>query len=193
MNWEILIFPLIALGVWILSTIFRGVEEQREKNRPPRPREEGASVKVPRRPVSELDRFLDEARRRREAAQQRQQQTAPVLVEPIPEAIPLPRPAPKPAPAPAPASPLPRKIERPALQPTEPPRRAPEPAPAVPVVQTLAQSQASTHSPVPGTTVQARKLSPVLARLMPLLKDRPSLGTAFVLNEIFGRPRCEKH
>ena len=55
MDWPVLIIALIPIAVWILATIFRGVEEAQEKNRP---RNDGAQVKVPRRPAGELDRFL---------------------------------------------------------------------------------------------------------------------------------------
>src|SRR5436309_830911 len=70
MHWEIFLIPLIAMGVWLLGTIFRNAEEERARmaRRPPG---EGG-LRVPqRRPVTDLDRFLEEARRRREVVEQR--------------------------------------------------------------------------------------------------------------------------
>src|SRR5947209_3848958 len=77
MHWEILIIPLIALGVWILGTLFRGVEDERQRNRPRRPGEGGSRV-PPRRSGTDLERFLEESRRRREAAER-----APASEEPF--------------------------------------------------------------------------------------------------------------
>jgi hypothetical protein len=101
MSWEVLLIPIIALAVWILSSIFRSVEDEREKNKPRRTPSEGGRLRVPppqRRPVTDLDRFLEDARRRREAAQPRPpaEATAP-RPEPRVERPPE-RPVPKPAP-----------------------------------------------------------------------------------------------
>jgi len=64
MQWEWLIFPLIAFGIWLLSTILRAAEQEPSKgNR--RQREDDAPSKQNRSP-SDLDRFLQESRRRRE-------------------------------------------------------------------------------------------------------------------------------
>src|SRR5947209_4681140 len=129
MHWEILIIPLIAVGVWLLGTIFRGVEEERQKARPRRPGEGGPM----RRPVTDLDRFLEEARRRREAAEERSNPQGPVWAQ-----ILEPSPAPPPE-AVEPAPPRPRK-PRPARSERQPPkalervsRRPAEPATAIPV------------------------------------------------------------
>src|SRR5262249_53877723 len=70
MHWEVLIIPLIAIGVWVLSTIFKSVEDERQKERLRRgPGSQGGGPR-PRRPVTDLDRFLEEARRRRQTAAQ---------------------------------------------------------------------------------------------------------------------------
>ncbi len=54
-----IVFVIIGFGIWILVTLFRKAEEERQRNlqRPP-----GGA----RRPVTDLDRFLEEARRRKE-------------------------------------------------------------------------------------------------------------------------------
>src|SRR5262245_43473698 len=88
-GWELLLIILVPLGVWFLSTVFKG-EDDRPGNRPPRE----AKPQQQRRPVSDLDRFLEEARRRREAAEQRRPQPE-ARPEPRPEARPEPRPAPR--------------------------------------------------------------------------------------------------
>jgi hypothetical protein len=85
MHWEILLIPLIALGVWILSSIFRSFEDERDKNK--RGFEAGNRGRTPtaRRPITDLDRFLEESRRRREAGLPKQPPTAkPVPAPPKP-------------------------------------------------------------------------------------------------------------
>ena len=53
MRWEILIIPLIALGVWVLGTIFRGAEDERQKAL--RQRRPGGPRPPQRRPATEAD------------------------------------------------------------------------------------------------------------------------------------------
>ncbi len=74
MHWEILIIPLIALGVWLLGTLFKNENEVAKRG----PRRPGSPAGRPpgRRPVTDLDRFLEEARRRREAEERRKAPSA---------------------------------------------------------------------------------------------------------------------
>jgi hypothetical protein len=65
MPWEFLIIPLIGFGVWLLSNIFRVAEEAQKNQKPPLPPGEDR----PRRGGTDLDRFLQEARQRRQTAQ----------------------------------------------------------------------------------------------------------------------------
>jgi hypothetical protein len=188
-NWEVLIIPLIALAVWILSTIFRNAEEQRQADRPPRPggTSDGGP---PRRPRTELDRFLEEARRRRSMPEQRTENpsvvdgpiietTPPPPPEPVVIAMPV-RPVEPPAPAPARST---RKRERPPKSRAVP---TPSVALAVPVeVTPLPEEKAPRIPAMPGP---ARPVSPLLGRLRVALKDRNTLKTAFVLAEVFGQP-----
>src|SRR5437763_6378305 len=100
MHWEIFLIPLIAMGVWLLGTIFRNAEEERARMARRLPGDGG--LRVPqRRPVTDLDRFLEEARKRREAAEQR---TTPQAADQPPAFPPLPTPAVRP--------PRPQRAER---------------------------------------------------------------------------------
>ena len=208
MNWEILIVPLIALGVWILSTVFRGAEAEKDKARRPA---DGAPP--PRRPTGELDRFLEEARRRREKAQR----IPPPEPEPsrsLPAAV-------LPATNPPPPRPEPRKREP---QPMDAPRKR-EAAPANsaralndellgriedrPSFANPASEQAkpmmalptnmetpalpslpppTMNTPATSSDQNRRDASPLRAALSALLRDRKSLATAFILHEILDKP-----
>ncbi|MGH7171822.1 MAG: hypothetical protein ACRELG_16215 [Gemmataceae bacterium] len=176
MHWEILIIPLIALGVWILGTLFKSGEDDKIKKgirRPGNVSGRGSS----RRPVTDLDRFLEEARRRREAEER-----------------------PKPPSPPAPARPkTPRAPQRPA-----PPRETPRVAATVirgaevPLARPVAQPAraepvvvASTRDaplPTAPTTTRPTQASPILQQVHSLLSKPRTAGTAFVLREIFDRP-----
>src|SRR5436190_7348054 len=92
-GWEVLLILLVPVGVWVLSTLLRGEEKQPPRGRTPA----GGPHPAQRRPVTDLDRFLEEARRRREAAERRPRDTG---TEPPP--LPMPRPAPPVAARPAP-------------------------------------------------------------------------------------------
>jgi hypothetical protein len=135
---EIFIIPLIALAVWVLQYLFRGPEE----NAKPTPRARPANPQRPagnrprRRPVTDLDRYLEETRK------QRQEGRPVVLAEVVPEAAPPPRPPVRPQPQPQPprvapprpSPPAPTRVERrppPQMQPGQvgpPPRPAPPPS-----------------------------------------------------------------
>ena len=58
MHWEILTIPLIALGVWIIGTLFKSEDEKTKKDGPVRGKIAGRPPG--RRPVTNLDRFLEE-------------------------------------------------------------------------------------------------------------------------------------
>ena len=74
------IFIVVGVGVWILVTVFRKAEEERQKNLP---RQGGDGARGPvRRSGTDLDRFLDEARRRRDAGERRS--LPPMLRGPCP-------------------------------------------------------------------------------------------------------------
>lgn len=166
MPWEILIIPLIAFGVWLLGTIFRGAEEN---PRQARARNERDGEGRTRRSAADLDRFLQDARRRRE---ERQNSETPE-VKPV-EPEPVARPAPPPpvrranprrqAPRQRPAQPVPVAIP-------EPPRRVvadsppPAPTPRPVVLLELAPESASPPPPPPPKAEPAVAAIPLLSPL----------------------------
>jgi hypothetical protein len=197
MHWEVLIIPLIALGVWILGTLFKG-EEERAKKGVRRPG--NLSGRAPtRRPVTDLDRFLEEARRRREAEEKRK---AP--------------PPPPPPPPPRPSSSRPPLSERPprqretSLRPARPTVRAEEIPMAIPVVRPAAppvvaevvvtaprlQPVAELPPPSPPTPIPTLQRdvrpAPIPQQVRSLLSKPQTAGAAFVLREIFDRPLCQR-
>ena len=215
MNWEILIVPLIALGVWILSTVFRGAEEGKDA---PRRQGDGAP---PARPRSELDRFLEEARRQRDKARQ---QAAPVAETPkeperkMPAAVLPPTSPPPPRPEPRKREPQPksemrkrepapttsaRALNDPLLVRIEdrPSFANPASAQATPMMAlpTSMETPALPTLPTPTMNTPAtasdqnrRDASPLRAALSALLRDRKTLATAFILHEILDKPLCKR-
>lgn len=185
MHWEILIIPLIALGVWILGTLFKSGEDEKMKRGVRRPGS-GAGRGPSRRPVTDLDRFLEEARRRREQEE---------------------RPKPPPARAPVARPPL---RERPSRVSDTPPRvappviRAPEIPVAVPVARPIEQpalvepvvaatpTREAAPPPPPAPMPRPAPTSPILQQVRSLLSKPQTAGTAFVLREIFDRPLCQR-
>lgn len=175
MDWKVLIIGLIPLGVWILSTIFRGIEDAREQEKPrPAPGERPAP-KTPRRPTSELDRFLDEARRRRDTSPKRRE-------EPILEAVPVAKP-------PAPPPPAPPRVEKRPPKPREV-RKASQPAPT-PYVNVV-PVELPAPPPAPARLPPAHPPSPALAKVVAMLRDRDAVTTAVVLREILDKPLSQR-
>ena len=64
MGWEVLVIPIIGVAVWIISTLIRGAEEAK--------RAKPAARKRPQK-VTDLDRFLRDVQRRREAAEREEE------------------------------------------------------------------------------------------------------------------------
>jgi hypothetical protein len=204
MHWEILIIPLIAVGVWVLGTIFRGAEDERQKAAMRQRRPGGPYGPRPpqRRPATDLDRFLEEARRRREAA---------ARPAPPPPPPPVARPA---EPRPAERRPLrQREPERPQAvtrrpEPLAPPPPAPpeaiiavrraepvvEARPPVVVVAAPAPSPPPAAPPVPVVEVRARTATgaAIQDQVAALLRSPRGAGAAFVLTEILGPPLCRR-
>jgi hypothetical protein len=209
-NWPVIIIPLIVLGVWILSTVFRTDEERAEQERRNRRGGDGRT-RVPRRPQTELDRFLEEARARRRAPAE-ERKDSPPPAEPFPQPPPVENPRP-PAPEvprqrppraperpPQPRRPAPEPVRRaePVLvaQPVRPPVTAP---PALPVEPVRAPTQESSGTEAPALAAvvtvpptRPREQPPGVRKLLALLQDRQSLGAAVMLAEVFGRPVGER-
>jgi hypothetical protein len=183
LHWELLIIPLIALGVWIIGTLFKSEDDKTRKGVARRGNVAGRQPG--RRMVTDLDRFLEEARRRREP-EDRRKAAAP------PARVPAPRPPVR---------------ERPS-QPRDTPRRVAsvvvqeEVAVALPALQPIAAppfaepvaSQPSPREPPPATPAPAAapRLPPIPQQVRSLLSKPQTAATAFVLREIFDRPLCRR-
>ena len=182
MHWEILIIPLIALGVWILGTLFKPAEDDKMKQSIRRPG--GVPGRAPvRRPVTDLDRFLEEARRLREAEERPKPPPAPVPARPTAARRPQ-RLAPQREMSSV-AAPVVRKAEVPIAVP--PAKPVVEPARPAPVAVAAPTREAPAPPPAP-TTTRAAQPSPILQQVRSLLSKPQTAGAAFVLREIFDRP-----
>jgi hypothetical protein len=203
-NWPLLIVILIPLAVWILTTIFRTAEERNERERAARQPADGGRLRTPRRPQTEMDRFLQEARARRQAPpkpaeQEHPARPAPVLLEALPVARPLERP-PAEKPRPRPTERAKPRPPGPAVERAVSKLSVPQPvAPAVPPPQpaaaefTRAEPAPALQQPVavvPQT--RPRPLPASALRLMELLGNKQNLATAVMLHEVFDRPMCQR-
>ncbi|MFO0928065.1 MAG: hypothetical protein U0736_13680 [Gemmataceae bacterium] len=182
MNWAFWAIPLIGLAVWVLSTIFRDLDERMEKER--RAKREtadaGGRARVPRQSNNELDRFLEEARRRRESAPKKRAEKPPRQQQPVltaqpvdpPRRKPMAAPVERPVPTMKPAEEVQAVLATPAPTVTPPPSAAP-----VPAARTASRGEAPPRRP-----------PAAIAQLRNLLGDRNSLAAAFLLREVFDAP-----
>ncbi len=214
-DWVWIIFVVISFGVWLVVTVFKKAEEERQRNlQKQQPRPGGG-----RRPTTDLDRFLEEARRRRG-------DTGAALPLDRPRDMPWAKPVQSQPPAAAPPRrpvATPPQVQRPARPPAFQPsvRRsaseqrprtpmiaAPPPKPALaPVVLEIVEEELvtapiaaqPTSAQVPLTQVagvlgarETRTISPFLKQLQGMVGRPQSTATAFVLVEIFGPPVSRK-
>ncbi len=194
---EIFIIPLIALAVWILHYIFQGEDESKPQPRPRQPAAGPRPVDRPRRPVSDLDRYLEETRRRR------QDDGRPVVVaEVVPVAPPRAEEKPRAVVSPVrPAAP-PRIERRPPPSAPELARRPPPAQPSLPSAMDVAplptnpivrQEVTSLRTDAPPMAVEVlggtRAPSPLLGELARMLGTPRSLAAAVILHEMLERPR----
>ena len=113
--WHVLlILFVIPVAVWILSSLFRAVEEQQRT--PQRPRMDGSPRQQPpvrpRRPANDIETFLEEINRRRREGPVRPKSNSPTG-EPVGAARPRVRPQPPRHPAPSvPTVTLPATVSR---------------------------------------------------------------------------------
>jgi hypothetical protein len=213
MDWPWIIFTIVGVGVWILVSVFRKAEEERQRNLP-RPMPRGPNRGPGQRPMTDLDRFLEEARRRRDQGQR------PAQTIEIPQALPVnraPRPPREPRRQPAASRPPERRSEYAPTVRRSASERRPETIPAPPVgpakpvpaeavlVEVVSEDEKARLSGLPAV-IQAlpppvaplggvlahrvRRVSPVVAQLPALLRNPQTTAAAFVLREIFGPPVC---
>lgn len=198
------IIPAIVVAVWILSNIFgKGEEPQRPRPGARRPGQ------APPRPENEIERFLQEINRRRQAAEAQQRDPSQPMPEPrpTPETRPTPeaRPVPQQVRRPAPAPPAPkRRPQRPVPTPAQRPRRlvdepiltvepvvAPRRSEVVPVVAVSEVAVAPAAASLLGQA-QPVAQSASLAQFNALLRSSQGLKTAILLQEVLGQPRCRR-
>src|SRR5579871_1165062 len=188
-HWEILIVPLIALGLWVLSTIFKGSEDDRAKKGQRRPGTPSGRSPA-RRPVTDLDRFLEEARRRREA-EERPQPPPPPPRPPV--ARPPLRDRPTPLRRQPPSRPTPTLRNDEGLVTVPVARPIERPSTAEPIVVAPAATEAPpAASPPTVTSARETRSSPIIKQVRALLSRPQTIGAAFVLHEILDRPLCKR-
>jgi hypothetical protein len=168
MGFEVLLILLVPLGVWILSSVFKNEDERpgARQGGSPRPAAQ-------RRPVTDLERFLEEARRRREMADRRPQPEAEALQRPTPsrEVRPAPTPERRPVRTPPPPPPRRRQVEGPAPRTTRPPVLL-EPVPDSPSV-VLVTPRLETPRPEPLRADPQRSMPVEPVRSMPVPLPTP--------------------
>lgn len=169
MHWEILIIPLIALGVWILGALVKGEDD---KNKKAVRRSGNASGRAPRRPMTDLQRFLENARRR-EA-----------------EETPKP-PPPRPSIARAPLRETPPRPASRAKRREDLPVAVPVARPVVAEAVIAEPVRPEPPAPAP-TTTRTTQSSPIAQQVVSLLSNPQTAATAFVLREIFDRPLSQR-
>jgi hypothetical protein len=211
MEWHFWLVPLIAVAVWILGSLLRsGAEERQRMLQRQNPGGGPDGGRQPQRPNTDLDRFLQEVHRRRQASERRDVQEEP---PPVPERADS---RPKPRPVPPPVRQPPPPPRRPAVRPASPPpavrrpqtRTVEDPTPVVQVVVPASPTpvdQLPAVVPVlsevgiaPGR--QARKARTATYRdpvgpppsLAALLSSPEGLRNAFILREILDAPLCKR-
>jgi hypothetical protein len=200
MDFTVLIIPLLALGIWILGTVFGKAEEPA---RPParRPEARRPPMPAPGAPSTDLDRFLDEARRRREAAERR---AAPPAPAPTVTPTPSPRPVSPRTEAPRPTvrtserrPPRPREAPRPEptrrevrVEPTPMPTPTALVAEAIPVAEVVGDLTLTGVAAIatPAAAVARRPVSPAIAQVLGLLRSPRDARVAILLREILDPP-----
>jgi hypothetical protein len=217
-GWEWLLgIMVIAEMVWILSSLFRGNEDERrgQGQRPGPHRGEGAAPGRPRAATSNVDRFLEEINRRRREAAERpnipRQPGAPAMTPRPPVRSQGPRRLPLPSDDPA-RTRAPRLPAGGAGLPSVKSAADKDIAEIVVVGEAVPSTQqgprrkgppVASHSVIVGEARQAPILavpptptgkieSPPLALLSQLLRNTEMLRTAFVLQEVLGLPRCRR-
>lgn len=195
-EWVVLLLVMIVGVVWFLSNLFavRRDSEERPAERVRRTPSRDPLGEQPRRSANEMDRFLEEVRRRRQVAEQPEKtpRARASAVDQPPRERPVPRP------------------QRPVSRPAEPPRRQPERAatarpgpmakPVAVVVPSVIEREAAVvdkmpeleKRPIVVPATVARPVSPGLARITGLLHSPDMLQTAMVLREIFDAPLCKR-
>ncbi len=213
MAWLQWAVPLFFFVLWLINTVIKSQEDPRRPVSKPRQAGEDADQENarPRRTPAEIDKFLEEVRRRKQAKEQ-----GGAVPPPLPPVVAeeRPRPAPRqptqrtsrPEPVrpvrsdpvrtsrPEPARPArsePARVELRPLPPSPPP--APVPVEPVPVVQPVSEMQGiNTLMLFPHDTTGKRSSSNSVKALHTFMQNRTNLATAFLLTEVFGKPLSKR-
>jgi hypothetical protein len=203
MQWEWLV-PVAVVFFWIVGSLIQGVEKERARmNRPRLPGgDRPPGERSPRRPATDIDRFLEEVnRRRRQAAERRpvpsgrEKPAAPVLGPAAPTA--RPRGSTRPG------------SGRPAVQVPSVPPSSGRILDALPATDNTAAAEilavaSALHAPpspsFPTETVPTSRSGnavvenapSLLPPLVELLRTEDNLRTAVILHEILGPPRSRR-
>jgi hypothetical protein len=177
---QIWLIPVIAIGVWLLAALIRNAN-QKGKAMPPEPQPQG---RPRRRPTSnEIDRFLEEVRRRQQAqrrpADEDVPEVQPVVIEPTP------RPPPPPVRRTPPAS-----VTR--AKPSPVTVRTVAAVDNIPVALAVDARPSTTIAPIPAPEPPQARLPGHLVELQRLLHSPQGIRAAFLLNEILGPPKCRR-
>lgn len=173
--------PLIAVGIWIIVNVVRGLETARKEMPAPRP------VDRPR-PASDIDRFLEEINRRR----QEQEQRRPVEPPPVRRQKPIPRSSQRPQ-RPAPSRPRRPVAEPMVAMPVPAAEPIPEVLPALPVESALPAAHGSLRVTIPTLPLPQRGVLPAhLVELQRLLGSAQGLQAAVLAEQILGPPRSRR-
>ncbi len=212
---EFIIILLLAVGLFVLQYIFRGVEENKQQQKPRGPNAPRTNPQRSRRQTNDMDRFLEETRKRQ------QEENKPAESPTLDRAEQVererrgqtgkPKPQPRPAPRPPDRRPPPRRGPGPPVRREAPPvllevvpdtpptrsipaptptvvQRTPPPPPAPPPVPTVQPARLGTTEPVLTAAGPRRGGSPLLAELVKMLRRPQGLASAVVLQEILGPP-----
>jgi hypothetical protein len=201
-GWPVLIIPAIGFVVWLVSMVFRNATEPPKPNRrpPQQVRPAARDADEPRRQTSsDLDRFITETRRQRDADERRggrtvpanQPQRRPVLLEEV-EEVPL-RPS---APRSVPQRPLARPAPF-ARQAAVPMLEIAEAISAAPVMQSLMQTALPVMPDAPTDAVDMLKraetaVAPLLLDVRAMVASPESAQMAFAMREILDAPLCHR-
>jgi hypothetical protein len=211
MDWVKWLIPLVVVFVIILSNLARIAQDEKKQlpRRRPRPNGERDATMQPRRPTSEVERFLDEVNRRRRADAAGPRPPLPPRPPAVPPRVVAERPASRDvqdlpaAVLPVAAAPVDQSMptKRPPRE-MSPPTERRGPTPAVEEILTATVVPFPPGSaPAPAATA-ATGTAPVVARkpdtatavmLLKLLRSPASLKTAVVLREVLDGPLCRRH
>jgi len=181
MDWIKATLLLIVVAGWVLSALAKKREPPRGLRAvapPPRGNDDVSAPPPRRRSASEVDKFLEEVRRRRESLEGRKPQPAPV--RPVESRQPAPRRVPEPPP-------LPRQQPRRTAQPVVVEAVLAD-IPEVIVLPTTTTDMQTTGATSPGPAGSSVTMRQTLA----LLNNPESLISAMVLQEIMQRPVSQR-